>query len=94
MKEEILLNIQNRVGFVTGGASGLGEATARKLISEGAKVIIADLQEEKGQALAEELGDDALFVKTDVTDETSVKQAVKTAAEKWAVCILWSTVQE
>jgi NAD(P)-dependent dehydrogenase (short-subunit alcohol dehydrogenase family) len=60
--------------LVAGGASGLGEATARQLASRGARVTIADLNEEKGAALARELG--GAFVRTDVTDEAAVQAAV------------------
>jgi 3-hydroxyacyl-CoA dehydrogenase / 3-hydroxy-2-methylbutyryl-CoA dehydrogenase len=77
------LDIQNSVSLVTGGASGLGEATARHLIACGSKVLICDLQEEKGITLEHELGENAIFVKTDVTNEDSVKTAVETAYEKW-----------
>ena len=63
--------------LVAGGASGLGEATARELTARGAKVTIADLNEERGAALASEL--DAAFVKTDVTDEEQVEAAVGAA---------------
>jgi NAD(P)-dependent dehydrogenase (short-subunit alcohol dehydrogenase family) len=60
--------------LVAGGASGLGEATARQLASRGARVTIADLNEEKGAAVARELG--GAFVRTDVTDEAAVQAAV------------------
>ena len=50
------MDIANKVFIVTGGASGLGEGTARMLAREGATVVIADMQAEKGQALAQELG--------------------------------------
>lgn len=65
--------------LVAGGASGLGEAAARGLAAAGANVVIADLNAEKGEALAEELG--ATFVEADVTDETAVAAAVERAAE-------------
>jgi NAD(P)-dependent dehydrogenase (short-subunit alcohol dehydrogenase family) len=65
----------NGIGaLVAGGASGLGEATARELTARGARVTIADLNEEKGAALAEELG--GAFVKADVTVEEQVSAAV------------------
>jgi NAD(P)-dependent dehydrogenase (short-subunit alcohol dehydrogenase family) len=67
---------------VTGGASGLGEATTRSLAARGAAVTILDLQEERGQALAAELGGHTTFVRTDVTDEASVQAAVAEAAGK------------
>jgi NAD(P)-dependent dehydrogenase (short-subunit alcohol dehydrogenase family) len=60
--------------LVAGGASGLGEATARELAARGARVTVADLNEERGSALAEDLGGG--FVATDVTDETQVQAAV------------------
>ena len=65
--------------LVAGGASGLGEATARELAARGARVAIADLNEERGPALAEELG--GLFTAADVTDPERVSAAVEEAAE-------------
>jgi NAD(P)-dependent dehydrogenase (short-subunit alcohol dehydrogenase family) len=65
--------------LVAGGASGLGEATARVLAARGARVAIADLNEERGEALAAELG--ATFAKADVTDEAQVEAAVDAAGE-------------
>ena len=67
-----------RAALVAGGASGLGEATARALAESGASVVIADLNEEKGEALAAEIG--ASFVAADVTDEAAVSSAVGKAA--------------
>jgi len=67
---------------VTGGASGLGEATSRALVSRGAAVTILDLQEERGKALADELGGHTTFVRTDVTDEESVQAAIGDATGK------------
>lgn len=64
---------------VTGAASGIGEATARGIIREGGRVIIADLQHERGQALAGELGSNAYFQKTDVTIEADIAAAVAAA---------------
>src|SRR5436190_2082387 len=60
---------------VTGGASGLGEATTRALAAQGAAVTVLDLNEERGTALAAELGGHTTFVRTDVTDEASVQAA-------------------
>ena len=62
--------------LITGAASGIGEATARKAVAEGAKVVLADVNAEKGEAFREELGDAAVFVSCDVTDEASVEAAV------------------
>jgi NAD(P)-dependent dehydrogenase (short-subunit alcohol dehydrogenase family) len=67
---------------VTGGASGLGEATTRALAARGAAVTVLDLQEERGQALAAELGGHTTFVRTDVTDEASVQAAIAEATGK------------
>ena len=65
--------------IVTGGASGLGGATARMVVEAGGNVIIADLKEAEGQAHARDLGANAKFVRTDVTDEASAKAAVGAA---------------
>jgi NAD(P)-dependent dehydrogenase (short-subunit alcohol dehydrogenase family) len=71
------MEIEGTGAIVSGGASGLGEATVRALHSRGASVTIADLNEEKGSALVDELGADrARFVKTDVTKEEEVQAAV------------------
>lgn len=67
---------------VTGGAGGFGEATSRRLVAAGAKVVVADLADDRGKALVDELGDDvARFVRTDVTDEDSVAEAIAAATE-------------
>ncbi|GAB3490324.1 3-hydroxyacyl-CoA dehydrogenase [Spirosoma knui] len=75
------MNLQQATAIVTGGASGLGEATVRMLASQGANVVILDLNEEKGQALAEELGTSVRFAKTNVTDEADVQAAINLAVE-------------
>ena len=67
---------------VTGGASGLGEATVRALSERGAAVTVLDLDETRGSALAAELGGHTTFVRTDVTDEASVQAAVDEATGK------------
>src|SRR5215212_750349 len=67
---------------VTGGASGLGEATTRALAAQGAAVTILDLQEDRGKALAADLGGHTTFVRTDVTDEASVQAAIAEATGK------------
>jgi len=73
--------LEGKVAIVTGGARGMGEADARRLAAEGAKVVVADVLEEQGEALAAELGDDAIFVRLDVSDEASWAAALE-AAEK------------
>jgi 3-hydroxyacyl-CoA dehydrogenase / 3-hydroxy-2-methylbutyryl-CoA dehydrogenase len=74
------MRIEGSGALVAGGASGLGEATARRLHSGGAEVVIADLNEEKGQALASELGAGASFVRVDVSDPDAVQEAAAAAA--------------
>ena len=71
------MRIEGARAFVAGGASGLGAATARRLRAEGAEVTIADLNAEKGEALASEIG--AAFVACDVTDEGQVEAAIAQA---------------
>lgn len=73
------MQIQNQTFLVTGGASGLGAATVRRLAAAGARVLIADLNEALGTALATELGNGARFVKADVTQEADVAAAITVA---------------
>ena len=73
--------LTDKVAVVTGGASGIGEATVRKFVAEGAKVVIGDLNKERGQALAEELGDAAIFVAIDVTKASDWEEVKKQALE-------------
>lgn len=67
------MNIQGKVVVVTGGASGLGAATATHLVAHGAKVILVDMNQEQGQALQQQLGSQSEFVQLDVTDEQAVE---------------------
>jgi NAD(P)-dependent dehydrogenase (short-subunit alcohol dehydrogenase family) len=80
------VDIVGASAIVTGGASGLGEATARLLAQRGAKVVIADLQDERGVALAEEIG--GAYTHTDVTDTGTVIAAVEEAKELGALRVL------
>ncbi len=73
------MQIQDRVFLITGGASGLGAGTARLLVSRGARVLLADLNQAAGDALAAELGGSARFMQTNVADEGSAKAAVEAA---------------
>jgi NAD(P)-dependent dehydrogenase (short-subunit alcohol dehydrogenase family) len=73
------VRIEDASALVAGGASGLGEATARRLRDAGAGLTIADLNQDRGSALADELG--ARFVKADITNEDEVRAAVEAAAE-------------
>jgi NAD(P)-dependent dehydrogenase (short-subunit alcohol dehydrogenase family) len=74
------VRIEGNGALVAGGASGLGAATVRRLVADGAHVVIADLNEDAGRALAGELGERATFVATDVTDERGVADAASAAA--------------
>lgn len=65
--------------LITGGAGGFGGATARQLAAKGAKVVIADVADERGEALARELGNGSVYVHTDILDESSIANAVATA---------------
>ncbi len=75
--------VADKVAIVTGGAQGMGAADARMLVAEGAKVVIADILDEPGQALADELGDAARFVHLDVSDEEQWQAAVDTAVTEF-----------
>ena len=79
-----MAELDNKVAVVTGGASGIGEATVRQFVEEGAKVVIADMQQERGQNLADELGDAAVFVAVEVRQEEQIKAAIDTAVENWS----------
>jgi len=77
------MELQGAVAVVTGGASGLGEATLRRVVAGGGRGVILDLQEELGQKLAAELGESVIFVPCDVTSEDSVAQAMAKAVERF-----------
>ncbi|WP_419962480.1 SDR family NAD(P)-dependent oxidoreductase [Psychrobacillus sp. BM2] len=74
------MKLQDKVAIITGGASGIGAATARLFVQEGAKVVLVDLNEEKGKAFEAELkaqNAEALFVKANITSEEEVKNIYK-----------------
>lgn len=76
------MQISGSSALVTGGAGGLGEATVRRLVADGMNVVIADLADDKGEKLAADLGDRAIYQRTDVLDDASVAAAVETAHER------------
>ena len=77
------MQVQGNTFLVTGGGSGLGEATVRLLAASGGNVVIADVNRERGQQVASDVGDRAVFVATDVADEESVKNAIATAVSSF-----------
>lgn len=77
----ISMELDDIKAIVTGGASGLGEATVRTIIKQGGMAAILDVSEERGRLLVEELGDRAIFIKTDVMSEVDVSKAVAVTIE-------------
>lgn len=75
------MKMQETIAIVTGGASGLGEATVRNIVANGGMAAILDLSAENGNRLVEELGGNVMFVKTNVTDEESVQNALNEATK-------------
>lgn len=75
------MNHKDVVAFVTGGASGLGEASIMELVKKGARAAIVDVDVEKGEKLAVAMGANAIFIKTDVTNETDVREAIQKAID-------------
>ena len=77
------MQVADSTFIVSGGASGLGEATVRRLVAHGGKVVIADLNEMAGRALADELGERAVFTKVNVTSDRDAAAAVELAREEF-----------
>lgn len=75
--------LEGKTAIITGGASGIGAATVRLFIEEGARVLIADTQTERGEELARQLGDAAAFHRVDVTREDDVRGAVEEVVRRW-----------
>ena len=75
--------LDGKAAFITGSASGIGEATVRLFVREGARVVIADILDQQGGALAEELGEQAFFQHTDVSRELDVQEAFRKAIERF-----------
>ncbi|MCU1480465.1 MAG: Short-chain dehydrogenase [Subtercola sp.] len=75
--------LNGNVAVITGGASGIGLASVQRFVAEGARVAIGDISDEQGARIAEELGDAAIFVHTDVTDEAAIANIITVAVEKF-----------
>jgi NAD(P)-dependent dehydrogenase (short-subunit alcohol dehydrogenase family) len=75
--------LADRVAIVTGGAGGIGRATAELLVAEGAKVVIADVDMDGGEELAAHIGEDSVFKQTDVSDAEQVQDLVDFATERF-----------
>jgi NAD(P)-dependent dehydrogenase (short-subunit alcohol dehydrogenase family) len=76
------MDLSNASALVTGGAGGFGGATAKRLAQKGARVVIADVADERGEALAKEIGNGAVYVHTDILDETAISKAAQIAADR------------
>lgn len=75
--------LKGKVAIITGGASGLGAATVRRFVEEGCRVLIADIDDAAGQALADKLGDSTMFSHCDHTDRADNEAAVRRVVETW-----------
>lgn len=75
--------LEGKVAVITGGASGIGEASVRAFAREGARVVIADIQDERGRKLAGELGRGVIYQRTDVTSESDVQAAIERAVREF-----------
>ena len=75
--------LDNKVAIITGASQGMGASHAKLFIDEGAKVAITDINDEKGNALAKELGDNAIFIKQDVSSEDDWKKVIDETVQKF-----------
>lgn len=84
------MELKDKVAVITGGASGIGQAIARRIVKCGGRVAIFDLNEEAGQGMVDELGDAALFAKVNVVDEGSVAGGIKQTMDRFGaihICV-------
>ena len=91
------MELNGRVAIITGGASGIGEATARAFVASGASVVIFDINRDRGQHLVEELGEHALYCRVDVTDAISVTNGIKKTLDVFGaihICVNYAGVSD
>ena len=77
------MDIKGKVALITGGASGLGLATAEKLLAAGSKIMLVDLNEDNIKKAAESLGDETAYAIANVTEEDSVTECIKSTVDKF-----------
>ena len=75
--------LNGKVAVITGGASGIGKATVRLFVGEGVRVVFSDIQDDKGKAIADELGSNAIYLHANVRNEFEIKAAIDLAVEKF-----------
>ncbi len=78
-----MTKLENKVALITGGTSGIGEATAQLFVANNAKVVFTGRSVQKGSKLADALGENAIYVEADVTQEADIKRAIDTTLEKF-----------
>jgi len=86
-----MAKLEGKVAIITGSANGIGAGSARYFVEQGARVVIADIAQSKGEALAKNLGDQAIFKYTDVTSEADIKALVESAIDNFGrLDIMWN----